>query len=82
MNNGKQINAASGVGSAALKNPVFTYSTSTKVLSSIAYDNGSKTLAYNTDGTLNTLTTTISGVTTTKTLSYNADGTLASITET
>lgn len=80
MNNGKQINAASGVGSAALKNPVFTYAAG--VLSSIAYDNGSKTLAYNGDGTLNTLTTTISGVTTTKTLSYNADGTLASITET
>jgi hypothetical protein len=49
---------------------------------SIAYDNGSKVLTYNGDGTLNTLATTISGTTTTKTMTYNADGTLASISET
>jgi len=80
MNNGKQINAASGTGPAALKNPVFTYAAG--VLASIAYDNGSKALTYNGDGTLSTLATTISGTTTTKTMAYNADGTLASISET
>jgi hypothetical protein len=70
-----------GGGSAAqLKNPVFTYAAG--VLASIAYDNGSKVLTYNGDGTLNTLATTISGTTTTKTMTYNADGTLASISET
>jgi len=70
-----------GGGSAAqLKNPVFTYAAG--VLASIAYDNGSKVLTYNGDGTLNTLATTISGITTTKTMAYNADGTLASISET
>lgn len=81
MNNGKQINAASGAGSAELKNPAFTWNDEVQ-LTAVTYDNGSKALTYNGDGTLNTLTTTISGVTTTKTLSYNADGTLASITET
>jgi hypothetical protein len=70
-----------GGGSAAqLKNPAFTYAAG--VLASIAYDNGSKVLTYNGDGTLNTLATTISGTTTTKTMAYNADGTLASISET
>jgi hypothetical protein len=70
-----------GGGSASqLKNPVFTYAAG--VLASIAYDNGSKVLTYNGDGTLNTLATTISGTTTTKTMTYNADGTLASISET
>jgi len=63
-----------------LKNPVFTYADG--ALSAIAYDNGSKALTYNGDGTLNTLATTISGTTTTKTMAYNADGTLASISET
>jgi hypothetical protein len=70
-----------GGGSAAptLKNPAFTYAAG--VLASIAYDNGSKVLAYSGDGTLNTVVTTINGQDTTKTLAYNLDGSLASVTE-
>jgi hypothetical protein len=70
-----------GGGSASqLKNPVFTYAAG--VLTSIAYDNGSKVLTYNGDGTLSTVVTTINGQATTKTLAYNLDGSLASVTET
>jgi hypothetical protein len=76
----RRVGGGGGGSTAKLKNPALTYAAG--VVTSIAYDNGSKALTYNEDGTLNTLATTISGVTTTKTLSYNADGTLSSISET
>ena len=63
-----------------LQNPVFTYTSG--ALTSVAYTGGhTKVLAYNGDGTLNTVVTTINGQATTKTLAYNLDGSLASVTE-
>ena len=72
-----------GGGAAAkkLKNANFTWNDQ-KLVVQIEYDNGSEALTYNENYTVNTIETTIDGVTTTTTFSYNADGTLASITET
>jgi len=69
-----------GGGSAAptLKNPVLTWNDEVQ-LTAVTYDNGSKALTYNPNGTVNSSALTISGTTTTKTMAYNADGTLASI---
>jgi hypothetical protein len=78
---GKEFNTGfiSG-GGVTLSNPTFTYTSG--ALTSVAYTGGhTKALAYNGDGTLNTVVTTINGQATTKTLTYNTDGTLASVTE-
>ena len=78
---GKEFNTGftSGDG-VTLRNPTFTYTSG--ALTSVAYTGGhTKVLAYNGDGTLNTVVTTINGQATTKTLAYNLDGSLASVTE-
>ena len=72
-----------GGGQGSLTNPEFTYTNG--LLTRVDYNHGEyKTLAYNTDDQLITVTlfshngNTLS----TKTLTYNADGTLASVSET
>jgi hypothetical protein len=78
---GKEFNTGfTSGGGVTLSNPTFTYTSG--ALTSVAYTGGhTKALAYNGDGTLNTVVTTINGQATTKTLSYSPDGTLASVTE-
>ncbi len=69
----------SGDGGTALTSPSFTYSNG--LLSLVTYSGGhTKTLSYNSNGTLNTVVSIIDNVASTKTFTYNADGTLASIT--
>ena len=78
---GKEFNTGfTSGGGVTLSNPNFTYTSG--VLTSVVYTGGhTKVLAYNGDGTLNTVVTTINGQATTKTLAYNLDGSLASVTE-
>ena len=78
---GKEFNTGfTSGGGVTLRNPNFTYTSG--ALTSVAYTGGhTKVLAYNGDGTLNTIVTTINGQATTKTLAYNLDGSLASVTE-
>ena len=78
---GKEFNTGfTSGGGVTLSNPNFTYTSG--ALTSVAYTGGhTKVLAYNGDGTLNTVVTTINGQATTKTLAYNLDGSLASVTE-
>jgi len=78
---GKEFNTGfTSSGGVTLRNPTFTYTSG--ALTSVAYTGGhTKVLAYNGDGTLNTVVTTINGQATTKTLAYNLDGSLASVTE-
>jgi len=78
---GKEFNTGfTSGGGVTLSNPTFTYTSG--ALTSVAYTGGhTKVLAYNGDGTLNTVVTTINGQATTKTLAYNLDGSLASVTE-
>ena len=77
---GKEFNTGfTSGGGVTLRGPAFTYTAG--ALTSVAYTGGhTKVLAYNGDGTLNTVVTTVNGQATTKTLAYNLDGTLASVT--
>lgn len=75
----RSLNAANSAGVSLLTGPAFTYTLG--ILTRIDYDGGQfKILAYNSNGSVNTIQLTAGGSTLTKTFNYNA-GVLTGITE-